>query len=559
MRELKVGDFGHVIAEPGVIVAERFEVTTIESAGSPVQSVLAKDHQQNRQVRLYLTPLKGADVDTATIERRLTRAGRFVHKNVVPSVSSGRFNGSGFLAQAMVDGRSLKDHLFRRSLVDQPFTSADALNIVGHVCNGLQFARESLRHRTLSPSCVFILQTGRVQIGGFGFDGTRGRIVEAKDRLDEWNRGYFVPNANVDPDLAALGLLTLQILTGQAWPDGLSAGLAASPELPGVVQVCLARCLGDSQGQEAHPDPSAYRRALKRAHDEAFRGPSRPPANGYGAARGAGTSAPPPMPARLDDSMDQVEISGLHSVMDDSFSVPPLAGPGVQGDELSTLRWLVERDGVDYGPYTAQQLLDQLENDKISPTTVLCDLEADIRGTLAEFDLFEDKLAGWAIRKEDRAVAQREASHKKSERRKKTLTWGTLAIIIGGLAAIGGGWAYYQSTLPDPIKAHLGMMISPMEWALPSIELAPEQGVDDATEPSNKKKRKRSVARRGDGVSSSERAQIRREEQLAASSTLEMGSGTGASFDRIAFDRVINRRMRGIYRCLQSEVMRRPS
>ena len=56
-----------------------------------------------------------------------------------------------------------------------------------------------------------------------------------------------------------------------------------------------------------------------------------------------------------------------------------------------------------------------------------------------------------------------------------------------------------------------------------------------------------------------ERAQIRREEQLAANSNLELGSGTGAAFDHVAFDRVINRRMRGIYRCLQSEVMRRPS
>ena len=105
----------------------------------------------------------------------------------------------------------------------------------------------------------------------------------------------------------------------------------------------------------------------------------------------------------------------------------------------------------------------------MSPSSVLCDLEADRRG-MAEFELFEDKLAAWASRKQDRDVAQREAHQIKTERRKKTLTWGSIAIILGGLASIGGGWAYYQSTLPDPIKGHLDLMVAPMEWALPSVK-----------------------------------------------------------------------------------------
>ena len=105
--------------------------------------------------------------------------------------------------------------------------------------------------------------------------------------------------------------------------------------------------LGD--GREMHAGPTVFKQGLKHALTStkeplipANRERLSPP-----------SSAPPPVPRMSNAELDSVEISGLHSIVEESFSVPPLAGPGVSNDGQSNLRWLVERDGVIWTLYSA--------------------------------------------------------------------------------------------------------------------------------------------------------------------------------------------------------------
>ena len=137
------------------------------------------------------------------------------------------------------------------------------------------------------------------------------------------------------------------------------------------------------------------------------------------------------------------------------------------------------------------------------------------------------------------------------------MTWGAFGTFALTVAIGAAAWAYYQSTLPEPVKAHLGVLISPMEWGLPAI--APmEQPSPEEKKVAAKLGRTKRGKKVGGGLGS-ERAQMRREERMAEESSLEMAAGNGAAFSRVAFDRVISRRIRRIYRCLQAEVGRRPS
>ena len=112
---------------------------------------------------------------------------------------------------------------------------------------------------------------------------------------------------------------------------------------------------------------------------------------------------------------------------------------------------------------------DQLERDEITPAVIVCDLENDRRGTLAEFDSFQAELGGWAGRKGEREVAKKIESQQRATRIQRRITWGAVSAFLLTIGIGGAAWAYYQSTLPDPIKAHLSVMITPMEWGLPSI------------------------------------------------------------------------------------------
>jgi len=238
-------------------------------------------------------------------------------------------------------------------------------------------------------------------------------------------------------------------------------------------------------------------------------------------------------------------------------SRPPkqIVMPAVQQDP-DALRWLVEREGVDFGPFSQRQILDQLADGTLTPNSVLADVEREMRRTLAEFGEFETAMLQWVHRKDDREVAERRAEKEhRGKRDRQFKVWGGLALVLV-LGVVIGTWQYVGSNRPEPIAAHLANTVTSLEWALPSIPAPePEEVVKKiAPPPKVRKKRYRSPKK----WSSAELAQMRREEQLASNSELGAGGANLGEFSRKAYDRVLARRTSRLYRCLMSEVTRRP-
>ena len=77
------------------------------------------------------------------------------------------------------------------------------------------------------------------------------------------------------------------------------------------------------------------------------------------------------------------------------FVIPELRVAGTGPDDGTAQRWLVERDGVDFGPYSSKQIVDQLFKEEIGSEAVLFDIETDRRLPMSEFDVFSETIVAW--------------------------------------------------------------------------------------------------------------------------------------------------------------------
>jgi serine/threonine protein kinase len=126
----------------------------------------ARQPKIERLVALKILPQSLA-ADPAFAER-FTREGRVLarlnHPNIVTIHDFGQSNGFFYLLMEFVDGVNL-----RQAMKLGRFTPAQALAVVPHICEALQFAHnEGILHRDIKPENILLDSKGRVKIADFG-------------------------------------------------------------------------------------------------------------------------------------------------------------------------------------------------------------------------------------------------------------------------------------------------------------------------------------------------------------------------------------------------------
>ncbi|MCA9538539.1 MAG: hypothetical protein KC620_06605, partial [Myxococcales bacterium] len=241
------------------------------------------------------------------------------------------------------------------------------------------------------------------------------------------------------------------------------------------------------------------------------------------------------------------------------FVIPELQVGGGADDDGTVQRWLMDKDGVDYGPFTSKQIVEKLFKEEISAETVIFDIETDRRQSLSEFGVFEDALLAWIHEKDKREKHRAEEAEAAAGRRRLMVLLGVIVAVVVVVGGSLGGWFLYQSSLPTPVKAHLASLVTPMRGGLPVVNL-PEELPETVAE--IRARRQKEAAERMARASAAERARLMEEERLAAQTEMvDVGAantGGGGPFDRGAFDRVVASRQAQMVKCLQDEVRRDP-
>lgn len=545
--------------EKGSTVGSRFvidEQVAVDVHGTIYKAV---DEKSGKTIAiLMLDPdVVGDRAATERLRTAVKGATEMVHKNVLGVFGMGKEGRLRYVAREFVDGQTLADLLEKKAAAGKQFTLKGAYNLIAHVCNGLQYGRERMAHGTLRPSVVLINRLGRVKIADFGFAELRGAFVGRREVLSRWDAPCF-PDADgvLADDLHALGIVLYGLLVG-APPAGPDIAAEADARLPAALADVIRRSLAGAEMRFS--DPNELKSELMQAIESVRSGD----ASGVGPT--PGLAGAPPAPGALDE--DDVDDEDVQPAADapapapkpagGGFVIPELRPAGADVDDGTTQRWLLERDGIDYGPFSSKQIVDQLYKEEITAETILFDIETDRRLPMSEFEIFSETLVAWIHEKDQREKRRAEEAREAAIRRRTRIVLGSIFAVLVVVGGGFGGWFWYQSTLPVPQRAGLAGLVTSMKVGLPAVNL-PEELPETAAE--IRERRAREASDRANRAAAVERAQIAAEERLAASSTLDAagtGGGTG-DFDRGAFDRAVASRQGRYFKCLQDEVRRDP-
>jgi hypothetical protein len=261
---------------------------------------------------------------------------------------------------------------------------------------------------------------------------------------------------------------------------------------------------------------------------------------------------------------------------EDPFAAAARALGGPRTGELSTLagdtsgekRYLVARDGLDYGPYTGQEVLAQLYKDEITEHTSIMDRLSQLRTPLGEMPEFFDAVREYIPRREERRRLEAETRAARIQTAKKAGKWTGVVGAVAALAIFGVWlvWFYYIRPQPEPLPseqlvASLGqeyrMAPPPREFAQIALDDDLVKQLFAPDEPAAKAGRRRGVGRRrpgggGAGLGPDDEENI---------SELDLGADGGSThiLTDAEVQSTVRRKAGALGACMRAEIKRNPN
>jgi hypothetical protein len=158
-------------------------------------------------------------------DREARTLSRLQHPNIVGIHRFGQSGGFCYLLMEHVDGANL-----RQALRAGRFTPEQALSLIPHLCDALQYAHgQGVLHRDIKPENILLDAEGRVKIADFGIAKIVGEPGTAADDFTLTRTGarvgtphYMAPEQVERPeavdhraDIYSLGVVFYELLTGE--------------------------------------------------------------------------------------------------------------------------------------------------------------------------------------------------------------------------------------------------------------------------------------------------------------------------------------------------------
>ena len=352
------------------------------------------------------------------------------------------------VARAATQAPSLRSYIEARRSQGALFSLGEAVSVVVPLAVELAERHQAGEIFYVNPSSVVQDETGAFTLS----PAHAGRApIDPRDRAcmaPEERQGHA---GNARSSVFAIGAMLYELCTGQSVGPGMRRPTQVNPQLPPEFDVVLSKAL---VGDPAHrpddlkalaaaiyhlapagmsPPPSADPSHLD--HDENFdvdvslsmvppvpRGPAAPPAG----------SGPFPLPVDVRNAPQRP------NALDQATGELTELKQQLESDPRP--RYVVIRDGMDHGPFSAVELLQQIASHTFEETDVLRDTFSNDERPIAEWSEFAP-FAEHARRHRD-IVAEKVAIEKTVESEKKqTLGKAVLGLIaIGLLLLAGAAW-----------------------------------------------------------------------------------------------------------------------
>ncbi len=219
--ELPVSSGEPLVFPIGEVVDETYEIRGLLGAGGMGQVYEAYDRELGRRVAIKVT-LPGTAPESLRIEGRALAA--IQHPSVVAVHARGIHRGADYLVLERVPGMSLQKYMEKRRERGEPFSIAEALDLLIRVVEGLTVVHGAgLTHRDVKPGNIMLAPGNRVVLMDFGLilpqidASEHERVVGSLDYMaPEALLGNVARETGPLLDIYAVGIMAFEMLTGFA-------------------------------------------------------------------------------------------------------------------------------------------------------------------------------------------------------------------------------------------------------------------------------------------------------------------------------------------------------
>jgi serine/threonine protein kinase len=427
--------------QPGAVVGGRFRLDGLLTQDAVSQTYRATDANRRGPAAVRIISLRAVGPAAAQLVTDVENASALVHKNLIEVLTAGREADYFFIATELLDGQTLREFIDGKRREGRNVSFKGACNLITHVANGLERAAGFMPHGGLNPAAIWVNKAGRVKVGELGL----GRTIPSLARRGAPNGGpdhvYSAPEvlAGVAPSSAAdvysLGILLYEVVTGQLPSSPFKPLSQAGADVPPVVDAILAKAFAQ-QPEARFATPMELRDALAAAL--AGGAPKLAPVGQSSAAAGS-VAAAAGAPRQAAVQQAQVETAPPsapppRSSLGRSFNVAEAAGGAI--DEAQE-RWLIQKDRLDFGPFSLAQVRAQIARGEIVGEHMIVDSDTGARKKVKDFPaLREFTKTSERHREQNRRAAADQRQESVDKKKSAVMFFSTvifLAIAVGGV------------------------------------------------------------------------------------------------------------------------------
>jgi eukaryotic-like serine/threonine-protein kinase len=417
--------------QAGAVIGSRFRLDALLSQDSVSQTYRATDANRRGTAAVRIISLRTLGPAAPQLVTDIENASALVHKNLIEVLSAGREADYFFIATELLDGQTLREFIDSKRREGRNVSFKGACNLITHVANGLERAAGLMPHGGLNPAAIWVNKAGRVKVADLGLSRTvpalarRGAPSGAPDNI------YCSPEvlAGAAPttasDVYSLGIMLYEVVTGRLPSTPFVAVTQAVPDVPPIVDSILAAAFAQ-QPEARFASPMELRDALSSALAGGGAAVAAQPANG---ANGASRQA------AAQQSVEPPAAPPPRSSLGRSFNVAEAAGGAI--DEAQE-RWLIQKDKLDFGPFSLAQIRAQISRGDILGEHMIVDSDTGARKKVKDFaPLGEFTKTSERHREQNRrAVAEQKMESSDKKKRAATLLFSTIFLLTAA-GAVG--------------------------------------------------------------------------------------------------------------------------
>ena len=401
------------------------------------------------------------------IEKAVSEFKHFSHKSLAGLHEFFVVDRTGYIVMEYINGESFESHLAMRHERGQILGVKVAYSFLTHLCLGVDVIHQAgYAFGCLSPKTVFITQQGRVRITNYICAWIANKFLSDAKRNAYFGNLFCAPEVRdsreaVKPaaDVYSLALLFAELLSNQSlnnFDSSPETFIAALPNVSTATKEALFQSTKPDIEDRFH-HVQQLKDSLKDAVDA---------------------------PNDKDISSIVVGVNDLRAltVSSDMPVVDPFAAPTRKPDLFDNpIRpsgrvvhnevWIYQKDGMDYGPFDHQTIIEKMRQDIIDESTYFFNTQTKRRQNFGTIPEFKAELAEWIpIRESNRAIYA--AEQRKKEKMAKAGISGAVVIALLAFVAVIAVPLIILALLPDPTPLNLNAAFPAFEkrFELPKTE-----------------------------------------------------------------------------------------